>query len=69
MSKMTFIYESTSFDKSDISKVTLETNAVGIDEVLQQFECFLKGCGYHFGGHLEIVEDEDVYPQPSCQSE
>ena len=27
-------------------------------EVLENFEDFLRGCGFNFDGHLDFVEDE-----------
>ena len=29
-----------------------------LPELLSEFEFFLKGCGYHFKGTLEIVEED-----------
>jgi hypothetical protein len=26
--------------------------------VVEEFENFLRGCGYHFDGHLDFVDDE-----------
>ena len=54
--KMTFTNES-----EDGTKITLETNAVVLDDVLQEFEQFLKGCGFFFSGNIEVVDDEDSF--------
>lgn len=43
------------------SKITTETNAETLNEVLEEFECFLKGSGYHFEGKIDIVREEDDY--------
>lgn len=40
------------------STVIVESSAVTIDKVLEDFEDFLRGCGYYFKGNLEIVEDD-----------
>jgi hypothetical protein len=53
MNKFTFINELGS------SKRTLEISEDYLSDILTHFEEFLKGCGFHFNGHLEIVNDED----------
>ena len=44
-------------DFANNSKVTVEFEAVTLSEILQQFECFLKGSGYHFVGTLDFHEE------------
>lgn len=44
---------------NDGYKVNLETDEEGLAEVLEAFECFLKGCGFNFNGHLEIIEEDE----------
>ena len=39
-------------------KVAVETDGESLHKALEAFECFLKGCGFNFKGHLEIIEDE-----------
>jgi hypothetical protein len=41
-------------------EVTFEipTGEVTITEMLYNFECYLKACGFVFDGHLEVVEEE-----------
>ena len=39
-------------------KLTSEFSAESLDKVLENFESFLKGCGFNPSGHLEFVEDE-----------
>jgi hypothetical protein len=43
------------------STVTVTTDAVTLPEVLSQFEDFLRGCGFHFEGSLELVEEESEH--------
>jgi len=39
--------------------VTFETPAeVTITQMLYNFECYLKACGFVFDGHLEVVDEE-----------
>jgi hypothetical protein len=47
------------YPKESESKVTFEFEEVQIDSVVQHFEDFLRGCGFHFEGHLEFVEHGD----------
>jgi len=30
-----------------------------LSDVLEEFQYFLKGCGYHFKGNIEIVSEEE----------
>lgn len=38
---------------------TTTFHAVELDTILDEFELFLKGCGFHFDGTLDFVKDED----------
>lgn len=51
MSKEISIY------KYEDLKVMLVTNGHLIEEILPAFENVLKGSGFNFNGHLDIVED------------
>lgn len=61
MSKFTFICEEESmpFVSSIETKRTVEFRADGLSDILQEFECFLRGAGFYFDGHLDIVQDEE----------
>jgi len=52
MSKFTFTHT------LDDLKITHEFEAIQINKVVENFEDFLRGCGYVFDGNLEIVEQE-----------
>ena len=45
----------------DISNVEISTNddPITISELLELMDDFLKACGFHYDGHLEIVEDDE----------
>lgn len=58
MSKFTFIREDSSYVGN--AKQTIEFSAVCLDDVLAQFEDFLKGAGFVFDGHLII--DQETFP-------
>jgi hypothetical protein len=42
------------------AKIKIEFDAENLDDVLPQFESFLRGLGYCFDGHLEFVEDKPI---------
>lgn len=72
MSKFTFICEDepSPFDDCISTKRTFEFDADTLDGVIGEFETFLRGCGFHLDGYLEmvspnqkIVDDLDVYTE------
>lgn len=60
MAKYTFICEQESAPYADIveSKRTFEFHADGLDQILSEFESFLRGSGFYFNGNIDIVEEE-----------
>lgn len=49
------------------SKNTLEFDAIFLDDVLEGFRQFLKGCTFEFSGNLEIVDIDyhrEIEPEP-----
>ena len=36
----------------------VQTDAHHLPEVIEEFQTFLRGCGYYFDGELEFVEEE-----------
>ena len=60
MSKYTFICEEESMPYSIVveSKKTVEFRADSLEDVLLQFESFLRGSGFIFDGYLDIVNDD-----------
>jgi hypothetical protein len=60
MSKFTFtcVDDAIPWAGQVTTKRTFEFEAVHIDSVIDEFQYFLKGCGFHLGGNLEIVPDE-----------
>ena len=62
MSKFTFVYENRNiFNDGLDNKLTMESNVDSLNDVIEQFEMFLKGAGYVFDGRLDFVQDND-YP-------
>lgn len=52
---LTFTYENQYLNHT---KITYETNAVSLGDVLAEFENFLRGAGFIFDGNLDIVKDD-----------
>ena len=53
MPKFTFTCEHDSNHKS-----TMEYEAEFLQDVVSEFELFLRGCGYYFSGNLDFVEEQ-----------
>lgn len=56
--KYTFIMEETTTSTHRPLRLVLTFEEVSLPDILREFETFLKGCGFSFNGHLEIVDDE-----------
>ena len=60
MAKITFIREESNYYNN--SKQTVEFSAVELGDIVEQFEYFLKGAGFVFDGHLQLVDEfQDTY--------
>jgi len=61
MSKFTFICEDEPMPFSSggiTSKKTVEFNGASLADIMQEFEMFLRGCGFHFDGVVDVVPEE-----------
>ena len=64
MSKFTFINERFDYDEytgdetNIVSKTTREFRAHHLESILDEMTDFLRGAGYHFDGHLDVVSYE-----------
>jgi hypothetical protein len=61
MSKFKFICEENHFS-SPVTTTTVEVSAVLLDDVVNQFELFLRGCGFNFKGNLVVLDDTEEDP-------
>lgn len=43
------------------AETTIEFSADCLPDILEQFEMFLRGSGFHFSGNLDFVSDEEFY--------
>ena len=49
-----------SIENNDVvDRVETEFEAIYLDDIIERFESFLKGGGFHFKGHLQIVNDDE----------
>lgn len=55
--KFTGEYEPMPFQDAISSKRKIEFEAESLSNILEQFEMFLRGCGYVFEGQIDIVND------------
>lgn len=49
--------------------VTHEFQKVTLNDVLMRMQDFLKGCGYVFDGTLDIVPEDEMFPQAQVEPE
>lgn len=56
--KFYFSYEFGDYDDADHleNRLTFNANGATVDELLDKIEQFLRGSGFIFNGHLEIVD-------------
>lgn len=62
MSKFTFVCQEESMPFADTisSKRTVEFEAETLDDIVSEFENFLRGCGFFFKGHLQMDDSEEL---------
>lgn len=56
--KYKFIKTMTSIDGGPMETVIHITHSVSLGEIINDFEYFLRGAGFHFNGGLGVVEDD-----------
>ena len=62
MPKFTLIGEHTDLQQNpDGTKVQYELNCDYLQEIVEHFELFLRGCGFNPTGKLDFVPDEEYY--------
>jgi hypothetical protein len=66
MSKYTFIKEPDpdNWLTEGESTLTVTFSQISLENIVSEFEYFLKGAGFHFEGHLDFVPD-DVFDGPN----
>lgn len=66
MPKFTFICDHNDEDGPG-PKLTFDTERVTLDDVLFDFQDFLKGCGYVFDGEVSIVNMREIYDEVNAE--
>jgi len=61
MSKYTLICSHDDLYGNPTTKHTLEFKEDSLNDVLQNIELFLRGCGFYFNGNLDIVPYDDKF--------
>ena len=58
MSKFTFICEDEpdTFGHLIVAKRTVEFDAVHLEGIINEFETFLRGCGFNINGYIDVCE-------------
>jgi len=63
MSKFTFTHT------LDDLKITHEFDEIQLNNVIENFESFLRGCGFVFNGNLEIIENSNFeFSSHGCET-
>lgn len=57
--KITFKKEIDYDNPHDLTEIEMKINTLTVSRLVEEFECFLKGCGFVFDGKLDFVEDEE----------
>ncbi len=60
MSKYIFTKLPMAHDEFDDVKLQMTTEAETLSDLIETFQYFLKGSGFHFDGNLEIVTEDDI---------
>lgn len=65
MSKFTFVCQEEAMPFGDVvsSKRTVEFSTETLEDIVSEFEKFLRGCGFYFKGQLDFVSDEEIVYQ------
>jgi len=57
--RLVFIKQRDEANTHDNTIVNMETMADYLPDILEDFECFLRACGFQFTGTLTIIDEEN----------
>ena len=70
---MKYIFKQIDNISGRLAETTIEFHADSLSDILEQFEMFLRGSGFHTSGTLDFVPDEEYYgyttPKFECAEE
>ena len=64
MNKFTFIC-TFDYEGQPAKEIIHTTDGDTLPDVCEAFQDFLRGCGYHFDGEIEVVPNEEIYGEPN----
>lgn len=69
MAKFTFICEDDPmpFSEGVVTKRTIEFDAVQINDVVAEFELFLRGAGFNPSGTLDFIPDDEYWVETNTE--
>ena len=64
--KYYFVYKETDMMGKETGKaITHQFETDTLTDILENFEDFLKGAGFHFEGHVDITNEDDIAAFPT----
>jgi hypothetical protein len=50
-------------DRRPGTKINMEFEGETLEDILEEFSMFLRGCGFVIDGRLDVIPDEEYYGQ------
>ena len=66
---MKYIFKQIDNISGRCAETTVEFSADALSDVVNQFEMFIRGCGFYPPGNLEFVDEEQYYGEPEPEEE
>ena len=66
---MKYIFKQIDNISGRCAETTVEFSADALSDVVNQFEMFIRGCGFYPPGNLEFVDEEEYYGEPEEEHE
>jgi len=66
---MKYIFKQIDNISGRCAETTVEFSADALSDVVNQFEMFIRGCGFYPPGNLEFVDEEEYYGEPETEEE
>lgn len=64
---MKYIFKQIDNISGRCAETTVEFSADSLSDIVNQFEMFIRGCGFYPPGALEFVDEEDEYTTPKFE--
>ena len=66
---MKYIFKQIDNISGRCAETTVEFSADSLSDIVNQFEMFIRGCGFYPPGALEFVDEEEYYGEPEQETE